>query len=255
MNPVKEKLVKGEVSIGGWIQIGHPAIAEIMAQAGFDWIAIDNEHGIIDFESGMNIFNAMRGTNVVPMVRVQENNEITIRRWCDAGAQGIIIPMVNTPEQAKAAVAAVTYPPAGRRGFGYCRANTYGAKFDEYAKKANDDILVIVQIEHIEAIRNIDSILAVDGVDGAFIGPYDLSGSMGLTGQLYHPDVLAACDKMLMACKKCNKAAGIHVVPVEPERIKKFVSDGFTFIAASIDTVFIRYGSEVILRSMKECHR
>jgi 2-dehydro-3-deoxyglucarate aldolase len=252
MNPVKKKLVKGEVSIGGWMQIGHPAIAEIMAQAGFDWIAIDNEHGIIDLETGMNIFNAMRGTNVVPMARVQENNEIMIRRWCDAGAQGIIIPMVNTPEQAKAAVAAVKYPPVGKRGFGYCRANNYGAKFDEYAKKANDDILVIVQIEHIEAIRNIDSILAVDGVDGAFIGPYDLSGSMGLTGQLYHPDVLAACDKTLKACKKCNKAAGIHVVPVEPERIKKFTSEGFTFIAASIDTVFIRYGSERIFKSLKE---
>jgi len=252
MNNVKNKLVKGEVSIGGWMQIGHPVVAEIMVQTGFDWIAIDNEHGIIDIETGMNIFNAMRGTNVVPMVRVQENNEIIIRRWCDAGAQGIIIPMVNTPEQAMAAVAAVKYPPAGRRGFGYCRANNYGAKFDEYAKTANDDILVIVQIEHIEAIHNIDSILAVDGVDGAFIGPYDLSGSMGLTGQLYHPDVLAACNKMLNACKKHGKAAGIHVVPVEPDRIKKFVSEGFTFIAASIDTVFIHYGSEMIFKTLKE---
>jgi 2-keto-3-deoxy-L-rhamnonate aldolase RhmA len=160
--------------------------------------------------------------------------------------------MVNTPEQAVAAVSAAKYPPVGRRGFGYCRANNYGAEFDEYVKSANDDMLVIVQIEHIEAIRNIDSILAVDGVDGAFIGPYDLSGSMGLTGQLYHPDVLAACDEMLKACKKHGKAPGIHVVPVEPERIKKFVSEGFTFIAASIDTVFIRYGSETILKSLKE---
>jgi 2-dehydro-3-deoxyglucarate aldolase len=252
MNSVKEKLKNGQISIGGWIQIGHPAVAEIMADSGaFDWIAIDNEHGIIDLETGMNIFNAMRGTTVLPMVRVQENNEIIIRRWRDAGAHGVIIPMVNSPEQARAAVASAKYPPVGKRGFGYCRANNYGAKFDEYIKNANDDVLVIVQIEHIDAIRNIDSILAVDGVDGAFIGPYDLSGSMNLTGQLYHPDVLAACDKMLKACKKYSKAAGIHIVPVEPERIKKFASEGFTFIAASIDSVFIRYGSEMIIKSRK----
>ncbi|OHB58680.1 MAG: hypothetical protein A2Y12_14210 [Planctomycetes bacterium GWF2_42_9] len=249
MNAVKEKLKTGQVSLGGWIQIGHPAIAEIMAQAGFDWIALDNEHGIIDFETGMNLFNAMRGTNTLPMVRVQENSEIIIRRWCDAGASGIIVPMVNTREQAIAAVAAAKYPPMGRRGFGYCRANNYGRFFDNHTQDHNDDVLVIVQIEHIDAIRNIDDILTVEGVDGAFIGPYDLSGSMGLTGQIYHPEVIAASDIMLKACKKYGKAPGIHVVPIEPERIKNFISEGFTFIAASIDSVFIRFGSEVILNA------
>jgi 2-keto-3-deoxy-L-rhamnonate aldolase RhmA len=248
MNKVKEKLKNGQASIGGWIQIGHPAVAEIMSQAGFDWLAIDNEHGIIDLGNGMNIFNGMRGTDVLPMVRVHENNEIIIRQWCDAGARGIIVPMVNTPEQAHAAVAAAKYPPLGKRGFGYCRANNYGRFFDDHAKCHNEDVLVTVQIEHIEAIRNIDSILAVEGVDAAFIGPYDLSGSMGLTGQIYHPDVIAACNQMLAACKKHGKAAGIHVVPVDPDRIQKFVSEGFTFIAAGIDTVFLRYASETILK-------
>ena len=250
MNPVKEKLRKNQASLGGWIQIGHPVVAEIMAHAGFDWLAIDNEHGIIDIETGMNIFNAMRGTNVVPMVRVQENNEIIIRRWCDAGARGIIVPMVNDADQARVAVTAIKYPPLGRRGFGYCRANCYGVAFDKYAKDANDDILLIVQIEHIDAIRNIDSILSVPGVDAAFIGPYDLSGSMGLTGQLYHPDVIAAGDTMLNACKQHNKAPGIHVVSMDADRVRSFIAQGFTFIAASIDTVFIRHGCEQMLKSL-----
>lgn len=247
MNPVKTKLQEGQVSIGGWMQIGHPAVAEIMAGSGaFDWIAVDNEHGILDLDAGMNCFNAMRGTNTLPMVRVQENNQIIIRCWCDAGARGIIVPMVNTAEQAKEAVAAAKYPPVGKRGFGYCRANTYGSRFDECAKNENDDILLIVQIEHIEAVKNIAEILSVDGVDGAFIGPYDLSGSMNLTGQLDHPDVLSAYDKTLKACKAHKKAAGIHVVPVDPKRIEKFVNEGFTFIAASIDTVFIKFGCDAI---------
>jgi 2-dehydro-3-deoxyglucarate aldolase len=250
MNPIKQKLQKGQVSIGGWMQIGHPVVAEVMAGSGaFDWIALDNEHGILDLETGMNIFNAMRGTNTVPMVRVQENNEIIIRRWCDAGAQGIIVPMVNTPAQARSAAASAKYPPQGKRGFGFCRANSYGSKFDAYARIANDDILVIAQIEHIDAVNNIDEILSIDGIDGAFIGPYDLSGSMNLTGQVYHPDVLSACDRTLAACKQHKKAAGIHVIPVEPDRIAQFAKKGFTFIAASIDTVFIRHCCDAISKS------
>lgn len=253
MNAVKEKLKSNQVCLGGWIQIGHPVIAEIMANAGFDWIAIDNEHGIIDLETGMNIFNAMKGTKVLPMVRVQENNEILIRRWCDAGAGGIIVPMINNAQQAQSVVSAAKYPHnGGRRGFGYCRANSYGANFDNYAASSDNDMLIIVQIEHIDGVKNIDSILSVEGVDGAFIGPYDLSGSMGLTGQIYHKDVLASCDAVLNACKKHKKSAGVHVVPVDPDRIKTFASQGFTFIAASIDTVFIRHGSECLSSSLKK---
>jgi 2-keto-3-deoxy-L-rhamnonate aldolase RhmA len=252
MNKVKEKLKDNKVCLGGWIQIGHPAVAEIMVDAGYDWIAIDNEHGIIDLETGMNIFNAMRGSNTLPMVRVQENNEIIIRRWCDAGAGGIIIPMINNAQQAQAAVQAAKYPTnGGKRGFGYCRANSYGANFEKYVSSSDDDMLIIVQIEHIEGVKNIDAILSVEGVDGAFIGPYDLSGSMGLTGQLYHKEVLDACKTVLNACKKHKKAPGIHVVPVDPERIRSFASQGFTFIAASIDTVFIRHGSENLINALK----
>ena len=249
MNRVKQRLANGELCRGGWMQIGHPAIAEIMVHAGFDWIAIDEEHGGINIETGMNIFNAMRDTDTVAMVRVQENDNLVIRRWLDAGAQGIIVPMVNTPQQAEAAVQSAKYPPQGKRGFGFCRANHYGAEFDTNVQEVNDDVLLIAQIEHIEAIRNIDAILKVDGIDGAFIGPYDLSGSMGLTGQTSHPDVLAAIQTMLEACRRHNKAAGMHVVPVDPDLIGKFANQGFTFIALSIDCVMLRHGCAKVLRN------
>ena len=249
MNRVKQRLTKGELCRGGWIQIGHPAVAEIMVRAGFDWIAIDEEHSVIDVETGMNIFNAMRDTGTVAMVRVQENDELVIRRWLDAGAEGIIVPMVNTARQAEAAVQSVKYPPAGRRGFGFCRANYYGADFDRYVQEANDDIVLIAQIEHIDAIRNINAILEVEGIDGAFIGPYDLSGSMGLTGQPAHPDVQAAVQTMLEACQRHNKAAGMHVVPVDPDLVNKFADEGFTFIALSLDCVMLRHACAKILQS------
>ena len=197
----------------------------------------------------MNIFNAIRDTDTVAMVRVQEYDELVIRRWLDAGAQGIIVPMVNTPQQAEAAVQSAKYPPQGRRGFGFCRANHYGAEFDTYVQDANDDIVLIAQIEHIEAIRNIGAILEVDGIDGAFIGPYDLSGLMGLTGQLSHPDVQAAIQTMLESCQRHNKAAGMHVVPVDPDLVNKFTTEGFTFIALSLDCVMLRHACTKVLQN------
>jgi 2-keto-3-deoxy-L-rhamnonate aldolase RhmA len=247
MNAVKEKLFRGQLTTGGWMQIGHPAVAEIMAKAGFDWVAIDDEHGIIGIETGMNIMNALRGSGTIPMVRVRENNQIVIRRWVDAGARGIIVPMVNNAEIAKEAVQSVKYPPQGKRGFGFCRANAYGADFQEYVRQANEDIVIIAQIEHIDAIKNIDSILDVEGIDGAFIGPYDLSGSLNLTGQLTHPTVQRAVQTMLEACKKHKKAAGLHVVAVDPAQVKKYWEDGFTFIALSLDIVMLRYACEKML--------
>jgi len=247
MNRVKQKLARGEVCRGGWIQIGHPAVAEIMAHAGFDWIAIDDEHAIIDFETGGNIFGAIRNSGTVAMVRVRENNELVIRRWLDAGAQGIIVPMIDTAEQARAAVASAQYPPRGRRGFGFCRANQYGAEFPAYVRDANDDLLLIAQIEHIEAVRNIDAILAVEGIDGTFIGPYDLSGSMGLTGQLTHPDVQEAIRATLDASRRHHKAAGVHVTAVAPDQVAQAVEEGFTFIGLSLDCVMLHHACRLMM--------
>jgi len=238
-NPVKEKLKNKEVTLGSWIMIGHTDVAEIMAQAGFDWIAVDIEHSPINFETVQAIFQAMKGTNCQPFVRLSDNDPVVIKRVMDRGATGIIVPMVNSREDAENAVKAVKYPPKGNRGVGLGRASGYGANFEDYFKTINDQVVVIVMIEHIDAVNNIDSILSVPGIDGLFIGPYDLSGSMGIAGQLEHPDVIKARDRVIKSAHKHNIALGIHVVHPNPEEVRKRIEEGYTFIAYSIDTIIL----------------
>jgi 2-keto-3-deoxy-L-rhamnonate aldolase RhmA len=157
----------------------------------------------------------------------------------DAGAMGVIVPLVNTAEEARRAVAAAKYPPMGVRGFAFGRMNDHGMNFDEYTAKANDNVAVVVMAESKEAVANIDAILAVDGVDGAFIGPYDLSGSYGMPGQTGHELVEQGCRAVAAACRKAGKSAGRHVVNPTQENISKAIADGFTFIGLGMDTVFL----------------
>jgi len=245
-NTVRKALIERKLTIGSWIQIGPPAVAEILANAGFDWIAADCEHTDIDIKG----FTAI-GRGAVPMIRVRENDTLAIRQALDLGAQGIIVPLVNTAEQAKKAVMAAKYPPQGIRGFCFSRMNNWGVDFDEYAKKANENIAVVVMIESKEAVENINEILEVKGVDGTFIGPYDMSGSYGVVGQIDHPLILDACKTVVKACNKHSKAAGLHIVKPTPESIEKAVEDGFTFIALGVDTVFLSQGARTAVNSIK----
>jgi len=238
-NPVKEKLKNKEVTLGSWIMIGHPEVAEIMAQAGFDWIAVDIEHSPINFETVQALFQAMKGTNCQPFVRLSDNDPVVIKRVMDCGATGIIVPMVNSMEDAEKAIKAVKYPPEGNRGVGLGRASGYGAHFEDYFKTINDQVVVIVMIEHIDAVNNIDSILSVPGIDGIFIGPYDLSGSMGIAGQLEHPDVIDAREKVIKSAHKHNIALGIYVVYPNSKEVKNRIEEGYTFIAYSTDTIML----------------
>jgi len=233
--------MKTTTRIGSWIQIGHPAVAEIMANAGFEWLAVDMEHTDISMPQLSNLIRGMG--DCVPFVRVRENDTLCIRQALDAGAQGVIVPLVNTADEARRAVAAAKYPPQGVRGFAFCRANAYGAVFDEYAESANDDIAVVVMIESRSAVENIGRILAVDGVDGAFIGPYDLSGSYGFPGLVKHPRVLEARRAVLDACADLGKVAGVHLVQPVGDDIEQAEADGFTFIAIGGDTMFLNQAS------------
>ena len=165
-NKMRTALLKNELNLGTWIQIGHPAIAEILAKVGYDWICVDMEHGTIDLETMTHIFRAIEANGSIPVVRVPMNNPIWIRRSLDAGAMGLIIPMVNSSEEIESVIRCAKYPPRGERGYGYARANMYGMDFEESIRKANDQIAVIAQIEHKEGIENIDSILQVPDVDG-----------------------------------------------------------------------------------------
>jgi 2-keto-3-deoxy-L-rhamnonate aldolase RhmA len=246
-NKVKKALLERKVTLGAWIQTGSTVAAEVFANAGFDWIAADIEHTDIDISKFQDIARGMYGRGALPMARVRENDTLAIRQVLDTDAQGVIVPFVNSQEQAKKAVQAAKYPPDGIRGFAFCRANNWGTDFESYVKSANNDIAVVVMIESREAVEKIDEILEVKGVDGIFIGPYDMSGSYGITGQTSNPIIREACVKISKACEKYGKSAGIHIVIP----IKKAVDEGFTFIALGIDTVFLDQAARKAIQAAK----
>lgn len=249
-NKFKKALLNKEISLGTWMQIGHPAVAEILAGAGFDWICVDLEHGAIDLESTANIFRTLKAFDCTSIARLPLNDEIWIHRVLDAGAQALIIPMVNSAKEAEYAVKHAKYPPRGVRGFGYSRANGHGVNFKEYISTANTEIAMIMQIEHKDAITNLEDILQVDGVDGVFIGPLDLSGSYGKTGDLECPEMKNAIKHYLKMCNKYNKAPGIHIVHPDKENIRANCQLGFTFIALGLDNVFIWESASGLLNTL-----
>ena len=251
-NPVKAALEAGRVSLGTWIQIGHPAVAEILAEAGFDWLAVDCEHTDIDVKGFTDLARGMYGRGPAPLARVRYNETIAIRQVLDAGAMGVIVPLVNNAADAERAAAAAAFPPRGVRGSAFFRANDYGRRGEAYFASAPRDTLVIVMIETREAVESIDGILGVDGVDGVFIGPYDLSASYGVAGQMGHPLVMQARKTILEACKRAGKAPGLHVVLPDPQAIGQAVDEGFTFLAVGMDGVFIMRGAEAALGAARQ---
>lgn len=238
-NKLRLALLQREITLGSWIQIGHPAGAEVLARAGFDWVCVDLEHGAIDLETCANLFRALGRFDCIPVARLPLNDPIWIHRVLDAGARGLIIPMIKTAAEAGAAVREAKYPPQGTRGFGYSRANAHGADFDSYIATANEDIALIMQIEHRDALPNLEAILRVDGVDGVFIGPLDLSGSMGITGQLEHPRMVAALAEYRATCAALRKTAGLHLVRPTEASIRRALAEGYTMLALGLDTVFM----------------
>lgn len=236
---LKSKLAAREVALGGWVMAGHPASAEIMGRSGFDWVCVDLEHTAIDLSMMENLFRAIQIGGAAPLARLTCNDANLIKRVMDSGATGIIVPMVRSGEEMKRAVEALYYPPRGTRGVGLARAQTYGADFEGYKAWLESEAVCIAQIEHIDAVRNFEEIMAVPGVDGYFLGPYDLSASMGLAGQTDHPDVRAAMAQVCEAAKKMGKPGGLHVVEPDTEKLKASIAQGFTFIAWSIDTRMI----------------
>lgn len=236
--PAKHELLS-RPSFGSWITIPQPAIAEVMVRAGFDWLTVDLEHSAITLESAAELIRTIDLAGLSPFVRVGSHDANVIKRVMDAGAHGIIASTVNTPEQAAAIVAAVKYPPVGTRGVGLSRAQGYADEFDVHYRWLNEESIVLVQIEHHEAVRNIDAILSVPGVDGFFIGPYDLSASLGIPGQLDHPKMLAALAEVRAAQDRVPTVAGVHVVQPVPADVEKKLAAGYRFIAYGIDYLFL----------------
>jgi 2-dehydro-3-deoxyglucarate aldolase len=248
VNKTKLKLKNNKTALGGWMLIPHPAVAELMAGEGFDWIALDMEHAAVDLSTVEQIERAVRPSGCDLFVRLDGVNPVLAKHVLDAGAKGVIVPSVMTPADADAMTAAVRYPPEGSRGTSLARALDYGRDFAGYVRRHNDEVFVAVMLEHHLAAERADAILARPGIDAAFIGPYDLSASLGIAGQLDHPDVLAAERKILAACKRQGVAPGYHVVPPERSRIDERIAAGYRFIGCSLDTHLIMHGCRALLR-------
>jgi 2-keto-3-deoxy-L-rhamnonate aldolase RhmA len=230
-----KKIREGELTVGSWITLAHPAIAEIMSKAGFDWLAVDLEHSVITIREAEELIRVINLSGVTPLVRLTSNDPNQIKRVMDAGSHGVIVPMVNSVEDAIKAVSAVKYPPVGKRGVGLARAQGYGNQFKEYLEWQKNSAIVIVQVEHIDAVNNLEDIFSVEGVDGYIIGPYDLSGSLGVPGQFDHPDFLAAMDRVKTVAKKMKMTGGIHVIEPDPDQLEQRIDEGYKFIAYSLD--------------------
>jgi 2-keto-3-deoxy-L-rhamnonate aldolase RhmA len=251
-NNLKHKLKNSEATIGSWITLAHPAIAEIMAKAGFDWLVVDLEHSVITIREAEELIRVIDLCNVVPLVRVSSNDPIQIKRVMDAGAHGVVVPMINSVDEAENVVEAVRYPPKGIRGVGLARAQGYGNNFKEYLEWVNKDSVVIVQVEHIDAVRNLEQILSTDGVDGFIVGPYDLSGSLGFPGQFDHPLMKEAMEKIISVGKTSGKAPGIHIIEPNVEELMQNEDQGYKFIAYSLDIRMLDQVSRFGLENFRE---
>ncbi len=238
MSAVQPVLKTRDLAFGGWTSLGHPSITEMLAGAGVGFIGIDLEHSTISQEQAQRIIAAAQSHGVACLPRVSSHNGEQIKRLLDSGADGIIVPSVSTRAEAEQLIAWCKYPPVGRRSYGVSRAQGYGAGFSRYVQAWNERSTLIVQIESTEGVTAVDEVLAHEAVDGAMVGPYDISGSLGIPGQLEHPKVTAACRRVVEACRKRGKACGTQVVDPTPERVAEAIAQGYTFIILASD-VFI----------------
>ena len=231
-NGFRRRLASGERLVGTMVTLPCPSVAEILVAAGFDWLFLDAEHGPLEVPDLMGILQAV-GERAPSLVRVPELSEGHIKKVLDIGAAGVIVPQVNSAEQAARVVQYARYAPQGSRGVGLARAHGYGFDFESYIQQANDKVTVVVQAEHRDAVDNIESIVAVPGVDCILLGPYDLAASMGKMGQVDDPAVTAAIGKVTAACKQANLPLGMFGVKAEaiqPTSTKttRYLSDPLT---------------------------
>jgi len=253
MSKLKKKLLDNNLTYGSWLTLGSTAVTELMSACReFDWLTVDMEHSSIELKEAQELIRVIELSGIVPLVRVGENNFNIIKRVMDAGAHGVIVPMVNSKEDAEAAVAAVKYPPRGKRGVGLGRAQGYGFSFENYKKWVDQESIVIAQVEHIKAIENLEAILNTPGVDGSIIGPYDLSGSVGALGEFNNPAVEEALKTYEHICAALQKPMGAHVVQPDAGLVKSYLNKGYTFIAIGLDTLFLGSKIKEVFEEVKD---
>ena len=237
------KAARKRAAAGMFLSSGDAGIAEIVAGAGMDYLLIDAEHSPLSLESVQAQLRALAGYDSIPVVRIPENNTTLIKQYLDLGAQSLIIPMIFTPDDARKAAAAVAYPPEGVRGIGsaLARSGAWG-RYPDYLTTARDTITLTIQIETAEALGHLDEILAVKGIDGIFIGPSDLSASMGYTGQQNHPEVVAAAKKVIAKAKDAGLFAGVNAF--NPDQAQDYVEAGADFVNVGADVALLARATE-----------
>jgi 2-dehydro-3-deoxyglucarate aldolase len=243
----RKRLRAGDLLIGTMVTLGSPETAEVLAGVGFDWLFLDAEHSPMETP---DLQRVMQGAGPVPcVVRLPASAEVPVKKALDIGAAGIIAPMVNSAERAAQVVRFARYSPLGTRGVGLGRAHGYGLKFREYLDSANENVAVIVQAEHIDAVKNIGEILRVPGIDGVLVGPYDLSGSLGRPGEVVHPEVREAIDRVTEACRNARIPLGIF--GLSAEAVMPYITKGYTLIVAGVDTVMLGSAAKDLLAKVR----
>jgi 4-hydroxy-2-oxoheptanedioate aldolase len=248
-NAFKRALAAGKPQIGLWSSLASSYSVEVIAGAGFDWLLLDCEHSPNDLENLLTQLQAAAPYPAHSVVRVPWNDMVTIKRVLDIGAQSLLVPYVSTPEEARSAVSFTRYPPAGARGVaGTTRATRFG-RIKDYAKRAHEELCVLVQVETQAALDNIEPICAVEGIDGVFIGPADLHASLGHTGEIAHPQVKPRIDDAIRRIRKCGKAPGI-LTPNEADA-RRWLECGALFVAVGADVGILARGAEALAAKFK----
>lgn len=250
-NKLKVALKEGKTVYGSWLSLSSPSAAEIMAEAGHDFLLIDGEHSAATNETIQVMLMALKGSDCTPVVRVAWNDPVRIKQALDLGAPAILIPMVNSGEEALAAVRACRYPPAGIRGVAGARASHWGGELKDYLRNANDNTVIILQVEHPDAVENVDDIVGVDGIDVCYVGMADLAGFLGVAPDEAdgNPVVEKALERVVVAAQKAGVPLGIHCGPADSAAMR--AKQGFTFVAVGGDSRYVRAGARDTLKDLK----
>ena len=235
--------------LGTLLSLPSPELSELLSLVGFDWLFIDMEHGAISIGDAQRMLQAVKN-DCSTLIRVAANDAVLIKQALDIGADGIIVPSVNSAREARRAVASATYPPAGKRSVGMARAHGYGLHFADYVERANRSVAVIIQIEHQRGVSKLDDILAVAGIDGVFIGPYDLSGSMNRLGDVFSPAVQEAIQSVKTACLRKGIPVGLFLQ--QADGIEAELASGTTFLTVGTDTFFVWHGAQKVVAAFRE---
>lgn len=244
----KERLSAPEPLIGTLVTLPSPDVADILSRAGFDYLWIETEHAPMDVLQAQALIQAAGG-RCACLVRIPDKEEVWVKKALDVGCAGIVVPQIRSAEEARQVVEWSLYPPQGRRSVGVSRAHAYGMGFQRYVETANDELVIVLQAEHTDAVEDIEAIARVAGVDAVLIGPFDLSGSLGVLGQTGHPRVLEAIETVRDACRAAGMPVGIFAADVETA--KRYVEEGFTLIALGMDAFFVWQGAQRALAELR----